>query len=188
MSNIDFLLHPVCKLHIIWRHSMTLCHKNISDLIMLPVHGPLQTLGQTLLCTMPSLHQFCIRHSYLSTQTSYNINNVFQDKESGNKQRFLFLQEDTPRNLNMSCNFYAWSLRCGLVYFINISSKCETDFFKWKQFLSINGYPYYGKVIAVYEVVPLRICVTSCPTYSECRRFSMSWINLSRTVGTTLII
>ncbi|KAK2141266.1 hypothetical protein LSH36_1131g00009 [Paralvinella palmiformis] len=54
--------------------------------------------------------------------------------------------------------------------------------------MSINGYFYYGKVIVVYEEVPLKICVTHCRTYSECRSFNMKWINPSRTFGTCALL
>ena len=88
----------------------------------------------------------------------------------------------------MKCNFDIWSLLCGLLYFANVNGKCGKDFCKRKQFMSINGYYYYGKIIAVYEEVPLRICVTLCRTYSECHSFSMKWINPSRTIGTCAML
>jgi len=88
----------------------------------------------------------------------------------------------------MNNNFDIWFLLFGLLYFTNVNGKCGKDFCKRTQFMSINGYFFYGKVIAVYEEVPLKICVTHCRTYSECRSFNMKWINPSRTIGTCALL
>jgi len=80
------------------------------------------------------------------------------------------------RNLSMNSNF------------TNVKGKCGKDFCKRNHFMTINGYYYYANVNVVYEEVPLNICFTYCHTYSECRSFSMKWLNLSRTFGTCTLL
>ena len=92
------------------------------------------------------------------------------------------------RILSMKSHFYIYSLLCDILHVIHVNGKCVRDVCKRKRFMSINGYNYYGKEIAVYEDVPLNICITRCRTYRECRSFNMNWINPSRTFGTCTLL
>ncbi|KAK2140743.1 hypothetical protein LSH36_1262g00001 [Paralvinella palmiformis] len=83
----------------------------------------------------------------------------------------------------MKSNLYVISLLSLLLYFTHVNAKRGNNLCKRKQFTSINGYYHYGKVITVYDEVPLKMCITRCRIYSECRSFNMKWISPSRTFG-----
>ncbi|KAK2139965.1 hypothetical protein LSH36_1535g00008 [Paralvinella palmiformis] len=75
-----------------------------------------------------------------------------------------------------------------LLYLTRVNSKSGSDLCKRKQYTSTNGYYHKGKVITVYEDVPLKMCIRSCRIYLECRSFNMKWINPSRTFGTCTLL
>ncbi|KAK2139847.1 hypothetical protein LSH36_1588g00012 [Paralvinella palmiformis] len=79
-------------------------------------------------------------------------------------------------------------LLIGLYYLNLVNGKCSRDSCKRKQYTPIKGYYHKGKVVIVYDNVPLRICIVSCRTYLECRSFNMNWINPSRTFGTCTLL
>ncbi|KAK2141925.1 hypothetical protein LSH36_1016g00003 [Paralvinella palmiformis] len=61
--------------------------------------------------------------------------------------------------------------------------RCRTDSCKRKEYTAINGFCHSGKVLAVFERVPLKFCIVRCRKYIECRSFNMKWINPKRTFG-----
>jgi hypothetical protein len=76
----------------------------------------------------------------------------------------------------------------GLYYLNLVNGKCIRDACKRKEYTPIKGYYHEGKVLIVYDNVPLRFCIVRCRTYLECRSFNMKWITPSRTFGTCTLL
>lgn len=78
-----------------------------------------------------------------------------------------------------SCIF----LLASLDYLEHVVGKCRTDSCKRKEYIAIKGSYHGGKELAVFNGVPLKLCIVRCRTYLECRSFHMQWNNPSRTFG-----
>ena len=114
---------------------------------------------------------------------------ISQHQEPGCKHHSWYFREDCVQAVwNMESIFNVIYLLGILLYLTRVNGKCGSDLCKRKQYTSTNGYYHQGKVITVYEDVPLKMCIRRCRIYLECRSFNMKWINPSRTFGTCTLL
>ena len=75
-----------------------------------------------------------------------------------------------------------------LHFLIQVSGICPKDKCERRQYVPIDGFFLNGKVIAMFEEVPLKVCVSACRRYLECRSFNMKWLSPSKSFGTCALL